>query len=154
MGWQYDNGADMSAYKYLVVKLKNTSSSSHLNIFTSPSIWSANHSTADFGTRKQIVVNLQTAKYTSDDKKGQALDTKHVCIVSFWGTGGQDIQVEDVYLTNNDDYSPITGIADNQMPTVSDSPQPWYDLMGRRMPDGVKLPAGVYITNGKKIVVK
>lgn len=154
MGWQYDNGADMSAYKYLVVKLKATSSQTHLNIFTSPSIWSANHATADFGSKKQIVVNLSNIKYTSDGNKGQPLDTKHVCIVSFWGTGGQDIKVEDIYLTNNDDYSPITGIADNEMPATTGKPQPWYDLMGRRMPDGVKLPAGVYITNGKKIVVK
>ena len=154
MGWEYSNGADFSGYKYLVVKLKKLSTGSHLNIFTTHSIWSACHSTNEFGTRKQIVVNLQTAKYTSDDLKGQALDTKNVCIVSFWGTGGQDISVEDVYLTNNDDYSPITGIADNLMPSAADKPQPWYDLMGRRMPDGVKLPAGVYISNGKKIVVK
>jgi beta-xylosidase len=154
MGWEYSNGADFSGYKYLVVKLKKTSSGSHLNIFTTHSIWSACHSTSEFGTKKQIVVNLQTAKYTSDDQKGQALDAKNVCIVSFWGTGGQDIQVEDVYLTNNEDYSPITGIADNLMPTTTDKPQPWYDLMGRRMPDGVKLPAGVYINKGKKIVIK
>ena len=106
MGWQYTNGADMSAYKYLVIKLGATSSDSHLNIFTENSIWSPCCSTPDFGSKKQIVLNLSTAKYTSDsDKKGQALDTKHIRIVSFWGTGSKSIRVDDMYLTNNDDYS-------------------------------------------------
>ena len=85
MGWEYANGADMSDYKYLVIKLAATSSDSHLNIFTENSIWSPCHSTADFGSKKQIVINLNTAKYTSDgNKKGQKLDTKNIRIVAFW----------------------------------------------------------------------
>ncbi len=106
MGWQYVDGADMSAYKYLVVKLAATSSDSHLNIFTENSIWTPCCSTPDFGSKRQIVLNLQTAKYTSDNgKKGQPLDTKNIHIVSFWGTGSKTIRVEDMYLTNNSDYS-------------------------------------------------
>ena len=106
MGWQYTDGADMSAYKYLVIKLGATSSDSHLNIFTENSIWSPCCSTPDFGSKKQIVLNLTTAKYNNDsDKKGQPLDTKNIRIVSFWGTGSKSIRVDDMYLTNNDDYS-------------------------------------------------
>ena len=106
MGWQYNDGADMSAYKYLVINLKSTSSDSHLNIFTDNSIWSPCCSTPDFGSKKQIVLDLSTAKYTSDgDKKGKALDTKNIRIVSFWGTGSKTIVVDDMYLTNNDDYT-------------------------------------------------
>ena len=106
MGWVYPDGVDMSGYKYLVIQLKVASSNSHLNIFTENSIWSPCCSTSDFSTKKQIVLNLETAKYTNDsDKKGQPLDTKNIRIVSFWGNGSQNIMVDDMYLTNNSDYS-------------------------------------------------
>ena len=158
MGWEYPNGADMSAYKYLVIKLKATSSQSHLNIFTEGSIWSSCCATADFGSKKQIVVNLQTAKYTDGDKKGQKLDTKNIRIVCFWGTGGQDIKVDDIYLTNNDDYTP------NSIELVTSYPSPLtpylYDLQGRRIDNSQSsilhssLKKGIYIKNGKKIIKK
>ena len=104
MGWEYPNGADMSGYKYLVVNLKQTSASAHLNLFTDGSIWGNCHATSDFGARKRIVVNLGTAKYTSGDKTGQAVDTKNVRIVAFWANSAV-IAVDDMYLTNNDDYT-------------------------------------------------
>lgn len=114
MGWEYPNGADMSGYKYLVVNLKQTSSGAHLNLFTDGSIWGNCHATSDFGSKKQIVVNLSTAKYTSGDKKGQPVDTKNIRIVAFWANNAS-ITVDDMYLTNNSDYtredpSSISGI--------------------------------------------
>ena len=106
MGWQYNDGADMSASQYLAINPNSTSSDSHLNNITDNSIWSPCCSTPDFGSKKQIVLDLSTAKYTSDgDKKGKALDTKNIRIVSFWGTGSKTIVVDDMYLTNNDDYT-------------------------------------------------
>ncbi len=160
MGWEYQNGADMSEYKYLVIKLKSTSSSSHLNIFTEGSIWSACCATADFGSKKQIVVNLKTAKYTSDgDKKGKPLDTKNIRIVCFWGNGNQNIVVDDMYLTNNDDYSRPTAI---DVPVFSVAPSSGvnvYTLSGVLVRHAASetealqgLPAGVYVCNGRKIV--
>jgi beta-xylosidase len=151
MGWEYPNGADFSDYKYLVIKLSATSSGSHLNIFTENSIWSPCYSTGDFGSKTQIVVNLQTAKYTSDgDKKGKALETKNIRIVCFWGNGAQDIKVKDIYLTNNSDYSPNSIDAVRLIP-VSDGRV--YDLQGRRVNSGA-LEKGVYIKDGKKIMIK
>ena len=151
MGWEYPSGIDMSDYKYLVIKLSATSSSSHLNIFTENSIWSPCYSTADFGTKTQIVVNLQTAKYTSDgNKKGQQLDTKNIRIVAFWGNGSQDIKVKDMYLTNNADYSPNGIDAVRLMPVGGDGRV--YDLQGRRVNSGA-LEKGVYIKDGKKIMI-
>lgn len=152
MGWEYADGADMSGYKYLVIKLGVTSSGSHLNIFTENNIWSACCSTPDFGSKKQIVLNLSTAKYTSDgDKKNQPLDTKNIRIISFWGNGSKTVVVNEMYLTNNDDYSP-TSVS----PTLIDKAQTsgdnyLYDLQGRKVLNPSK--AGIYINNGKKVML-
>ena len=144
-----------SGYKYLVIKLKSTSSSSHLNIFTENSIWSACCSTPDFSSKKQIVLNLKTATYTSDgDKKGQSLDTKNIRIVSFWGNGSQSIVVSDMYLTNNSDYSreETTGIKtmENVRSKMSDV---WYDMQGRRL-GGKPTAPGIYIVGKRKVIVR
>ena len=159
MGWEYAAGADMSGYKYLVIKLGATSSSSHLNIFTSGSIWGECHSTADFGQKRQIIVNLQTAKYTNDTaKKGQPLDTHGIRIVAFWGTGSQSIKVTDIYLTNNDDYSPTSVITpmigeEDDSPFAEETPDALlYDLQGR--PQLQTASPGIYIHKGRKIRVR
>ena len=162
MGWVYQNGADMSGYKYLVIKLKTTSSSSHLNLFTEGSIWTPCCSTPDFGSKTLIVLNLQTAKYTSDgDKKGQPLDTKNIRIVSFWGNGNQNIMVNDMYLTNNSDYSreETTGVAivESENQQVVDV----WTMTGQPVRKAVNieqatqgLAPGFYIVGKKKVLVK
>ena len=153
MGWEYPNGADMSAYKYLVIKLKKTQNcDAHLNIFTGNSIWGSCYATAGFGSKKQIVVNLQTAKYTSGDDQGKKLDTKNIHIVDFWSNGTGDIVVDDIYLTNNSDYSP-TAINEvkNEESRIEDAAM--YDLSGRRL-STTPLRPGLYIKGGRKVVIK
>lgn len=159
MGWEYPNGADMSAYKYLVVKLKQTQNcDAHLNIFTTNSIWNDCYSSAGFGSKRQIVIDLQTAKYTSGDKQGKALETNNVHIVSFWTNGTGNLVVSDMYLTNNEDYSPMTGITNTFSNTdIVDV----YTLTGVIVKQHVSaseatlsLPAGIYIIGNKKVVVR
>ena len=158
MGWEYPNGADMSAYKYLVIKLKQAQNcDAHLNIFTANSIWSDGYETPAFGSKKQIVVNLQTAKI----KNGQKLDTKNIHIVCFWANGSGNIVVDDMYLTNNSDYSPmqpsgISTVVGNGQANVN-----VYSLSGQLLRHNVPqteatqgLKAGIYIVGGKKIVVE
>ena len=147
MGWEYANGADMSDYKYLVVKLAATSSDSHLNIFTENSIWSDGFESPTFGSNKQIVVDLKTAK----TNKGVKLNTKNIRIVAFWGMGNKDITVEDIYLTNNDDYSPTA--VESLSADKARTPATVYDLQGRRLSFTSKLKPGIYIVNGKKTVI-
>lgn len=161
MGWEYSNGADMSGYKYLVIKLKQVQNcDAHLNIFTTPSIWGECYSTAGFGSKKQIVVNLKTAKYTSDANKGQPLNTKNIRIVCFWSNGSGSIVVDDMYLTNNDDYSPQVPSAIIDIQRDQDAPICVYSLSGQilgqyaSMQDVRSLPAGIYIVNGKKIAIR
>lgn len=148
MGWEYSSGIDISDYKYLVIKLAATSSGSHLNIFTENSIWSDGFETPAFSSNTQIVVKLKTAK----TKNGAALNTKNIHIVAFWGNGNQDIKVEEIYLTNNDDYSP-TAIAD-AIVDIKNTSDVIYDLQGRRLPYATNLTPGLYIVNGTKIAIK
>ena len=132
MGWEYPNGADMSGYRYLVLNMKRIASAAHLNIFTSGSIWGDCCATPDFGSKKQVVIDLQTARYTSGDRTGEPLDTKNVRIVSFW-SNKVSIVVDDMYLTNNDDFSrPIP----DGLESIESSPvgeEISYDISGRRI---------------------
>ena len=153
MGWEYSNGADMSGYKYLVIKLKKAQNcNAHLNLFTTNSIWGNCCASADFGSKNRIVVNLQTAKYTSGDLTGKPLDTKNIRIVSFWANGNGTIVVDDMYLTNNSDYSRPSMIEDVIMDVqMEEGDGLYYNLLGQPVMNPTK---GFYIFNGKKVVIK
>lgn len=156
MGWEYRDGADWSDYKYLVIKLRRTCSGAHLNVFTTGSIWGDCCATPDFSSKKQIVLKLQEAKYTSGNKQGQALDLTNIRIVSFWADS-KSIAVEDMYLTNNDDYSP--GEPDAiEMAEATLAKVDVYSISGVRLRRQVEvsqalqgLQHGIYIVNGKKV---
>ena len=157
MGWVYSNGADMSGYKYLVIKLKRAASGAHLNIFTVNSIWGDCCATPDFGNEKQIVMNLSTAKYTSGDKTGKPLETNNIRIISFWSNYGT-ITVDDMYLTNNEDYSPEEPDYIEEVREPALSAVDVYNLSGqllRRQAEPSKalqgLKPGIYIVGGKKV---
>jgi uncharacterized protein YvpB len=92
------------------------------------------------------VVNLKTAK----TKNGVKLNTKNIRIVAFWGMGNKDIVVDDIYLTNNEDYSP-TAIM-NAVVDVQNTPTVIYDLQGRKINSPLK--KGLYIVNGELRVIK
>ena len=163
MGWQYTEGGDWSEYKYLVIKFTRVHScgDAHLNIFTDNSIWGDCCASESFGSKKEIVIKLQEAKYTSGEKTGEPLDLKNIHIVSFWGSNGRgSISVTDMYLTNNDDYSreETTAIqATETTPAMVDV----YGINGVCLRQQVDtkhalqgLSRGIYIVNGKKCIVK
>ena len=145
MGWEYPAGADMSGYKYLVIKLKKAQNcDAHLNIFTQNSIWSDGYESPGFSSKKQIVIDLQKAK----TKNGVKLNTKDIRIVAFWGNGNGTIVVDDIYLTNNDDYTP------NGIEPIVNSPAEshdgrYYNLLGQPVSHPQK---GLYIRNGRKVM--
>ncbi len=159
MGWEYPDGADMSGYKYLVINLKKSQNcDAHLNIFTTNSIWGDGYETPGFGSNKRIIVNLQNAKYTSGGKKGQPLDTKNIHIVCFWANGNGTIVVDNMYLTNNSDYSPEGSTAIADIADADHSTTNVYTLTGILLRRNVQrsqalqgLPAGIYVMDNKKI---
>lgn len=114
-----------------------------------------------FGKDTQIVVRLKEAKYGSGDKEGLYLDLQNICIVSFWGNGLGTVIVDDMYLTNNNDYSreekpDAIRIMDDSPATVD-----VYSINGVCVRQVVSqaqalknLPAGIYIIGGKKFVVR
>ena len=147
MGWQYTDGVDMSAYKYLVVKLKVAQNcSAHLNIFPQNSIWGSNYQSEDFGNKTTIIIKMS-------DVAAQ-IDTKNIHIISFWTNGTGDVVVDDIYLTNNDDYGKTTGICTIQREIENDMV---YNLQGVKVGTRSQLkslPRGIYIIGGKKVVVR
>lgn len=143
LGWTYGGGADMSGYKYLVLKLKSRQNcAASLKLFPENSIWGDCYST-DIGTRTQVVVNLQNVRLTSGANKGKLLDASHIYIVSLWGNGGGSIVVDDMYLTNNSDYSRPTAVMEVEEAS-DDAAETVYDLLGRPV-NPSQIRKGIYI---------
>lgn len=151
IGWVYNIPVDMSEFKYLVVKLRQEQTcDAYLNIYTGNSISTNRFTSGTFGTSTQIVTDLSTACYTSGSKKGQPLDTKNICAVSFGGSGSGYMVVSDIYLTNSSDYEPETAGVNHLQSAPSNGVEYWYSLDGRRFQKEPTVP-GIYIYKGKKL---
>lgn len=151
MGWIYDAGLDMSGYKYLVVKLgRQQKVNAAINLYPQNSIW-GNCYNHPLGTETTVVIPLQDITYTSGDATGEPVNLSNIMIVSLYAGVSGAIDIDDIYLTNNDDYSSeITGVA----PVCVSQPEgdgAIYNLQGMRV---VNPTRGVYIRNGKKFIVR
>lgn len=157
IGWRYAIDADMSDYRYLVVRLREPQTcDAHLNIYTDADMTDG-YSTDPFGQQTLIAVDLTEARYTTGQRAGQPLDASAVRVVSFSGSGTGYMIVSDMYVTNNADYSPETTAV--RTPRKADGRTGIYTLSGQRVSrDGSghgaldRLPAGIYIVDGKKVV--
>ncbi|MBQ7419533.1 MAG: cellulase family glycosylhydrolase [Prevotella sp.] len=112
-GWQYPEGVDLSAYKYLVVELKQVQSAgANFRMFDNNSYWTSPSRTG-FGSDTKIVLDLHNLKAYQDDactKFDHNFDPSHVYIVGFWSYGGSPIYIKQIFLSN-DGVTP-TGILD------------------------------------------
>ena len=161
MGWVYGANVDMTGYKFLVIELvqKQTANAS-VNIYTTENLKGACHSTVLSKTDTEIVIDLDTCKYTSTTSKGKALNRKLVRMVTFKGaSAGKTLSVKNMFLSNDAKYYPA-GIAEPTIMPMSDKVNV-YSLSGTLLRRGVNrhqalkdLPAGIYLVGGKKIVVK
>jgi len=144
IGWKYPEGIDISGYKYLVVKLKQEQNiGAEIRIFPVNTIWGANEHIKALSSTT-TVVKLSEVNF----------DLSKIYIIDFWSRGGT-IYVDDIYLTNNDDYSKqATGITTIQCETENDMV---YNLQGVKVGTRSQLksfPHGIYIIGGKKVVVR
>jgi hypothetical protein len=153
-GWYYGNGVDLSSYKYLVVKLGNTNSCGYsFRLFDENSYWTT-PDIYDVGTKRQIVVALDEMYKDGTNTK---MDPSHIYYVGFWSYGGCPLVINEIYVTNEEDYSNPTGINDlfdfDAKPELVDV----YTITGARIRSQVKrleatkgLPDGIYIVGGEK----
>ncbi|WP_016778690.1 family 43 glycosylhydrolase [Anaerophaga thermohalophila] len=159
-GWQYDNGLDLSGYKYLVVRLKEVpGNGASFRIFDENSYWSSPY-THDVENEAELIIDLNRMEKEVD---GQivAVDPSHIYIVGFWSLGGSPIFIDDVFLSNSDEYN--TSIQEVIYEKIKpDDIVDVYSVTGQKLRNGVKrknstsgLPAGVYIMgNSEKGYVK
>ena len=146
-GWTYSDGIDLSAYKYLVVKLKEPdNNSAKIFIYPQSNIWANNNYEQAFNNRTQIVVPLHSMK---SQQNGNAIDPSKIYIVALWSLGGKPITIDDIYVTNNDDYSPMTGISAVRLNRKA-SNQLIFGLNGARIQHPAKHQ--IIIQKGKKVI--
>lgn len=145
-GFQFKGGRDFSKFKYLVVKCVTapTSGGWSLRLFDGNSYWGDPFMTNVNST--QTVVNLQEMK--SNDKKA-VVDPSHIYILGFWSYGGSKLNIEKMYVTNNDDYSETTALDVISFDEIEPLPQ-IYTLDGRRSTS----KSGLVIINGKVVYIK
>ena len=154
MGWVYENGADMSGYKYLVFKLDKVQKvNAAINIYPQNSIW-GNCYSKPIGDATMVVIPLQEIEYTSGDAIGEPVNTANIMIVALYAGSGGVIDVSDAYLTNNDDYSPDAVPVFSMDSKASKADGIVYGLSGIRINGTDNLPKGIYIRDGKKFVVR
>ena len=101
-GWQYSAGIDISNFKYLIVKLANAGAcGASFRLYDTNNYWSSPASYNLTGKTMQVV-NLSSMR----NGDGGVVDPSHLYIVGFWSYGSCSIEIEDVYLSDTDDYFP------------------------------------------------
>lgn len=157
-GWQYSSGVNLSAYKYLVVKLGAVASGgASLRVFDESSYWS-NPAMVDAGSNRTVVMNMSNINKNTTTTK---LNSSHIYIVGFWSYGGSPIVISEAYVTNNSDYSKPTGLDDVSIIPNDDDIVDVYTIMGIKVKSGVLrkdaisgLSNGFYIVGRQKVMVK
>lgn len=98
-GWQYNNGIDLSDYKYLVVELENDNDSGvSFRLFDENNYWSQ-PAMYDFDNSRRIIIELDKMYKTINEEQVR-LNPTHIYIAGFWSIGGEKIIIKDIYLTD------------------------------------------------------
>ena len=134
-GWQYAQGVDLSAYKYLVVELKQAQNAgASFRLFDINNYWSSPSRSNFTGSQTRLVIDLHNLKAYKDDNCTQFdhnIDPSHIYIAGFWTTGGSPIYINKVFLS--DDGVNPTGIFEFENGTFDEISREYYSLDGRRL---------------------
>lgn len=132
-GWEYPQGIDLSAYKYLVVELSQPQNAgASFRLFDNNSYWSSPSKTS-FGSDTKIVLDLHNLKAYSDDACTQFdhnIDPSHIYIAGFWTYGGSPVYIKRVFLS--DDGVNPTGIPGIPMDNGEVVSREYYTLSGQK----------------------
>ena len=157
-GWWYNNGVDLSDYKYLVAKLgADNKSGISFRVFDENNYWSG-AAEYNFGSKRQVVVNLDNMVKAGTTTK---LDKSHIYIVGFWSYGNSPVVIEKVFLSNSSEYGPTTAIDELEMNRKNEPAEvDVYTVTGAKIRSQVKretategLPNGVYIIGREKVMI-
>lgn len=144
-GWRYSKSIDLSAYKYLVVRLKrSTTCKPVFKIFDTDDYLSTCYS-YEMKSNKEAVIALQNMT----DAKGKKIDPSHIYLAGFSSDGSTGIIIDKVFVSNDGVNEEATAIDDIITSGDSNSDNTCYDLMGRKVATPAK---GMYIMNGKKYI--
>ena len=153
-GWKYSAGIDLSSYRYLIAEMEGGNQAAvSFRVFDQDNYWT-DPAVADFGNRTKAVLDLANLKSDS----GRLLDPSHIFIVGFWSLGNTPFRIKKVYLSDNPN-------GESALDEITFSPSERsvdvYNIQGMRLRTQVStadavngLPEGLYIVDGKKIVVK
>jgi beta-xylosidase len=157
VGWKYDNGIDLSPYKYIIIQLYNPQSlGAQFRLYDENNYWTACSESTINSSNLKTRITLNGLK----DSEGNTVDLSHIYIAGFWvGTAGT-LNVKKVFLSNNGSTAAgIDGVLydGDEANVLSDV----YTLSGICLYRDVKwsdvkdrLPKGIYIFNQKKVVVQ
>jgi len=103
-------------------------------------------------------VNLESMVRSGTTTK---VNPSHLYIIGLWSDGSSDIVISDVYVTNNTDYSKMTGVEDVCDNLLDENePVDVYSIMGVKIRRNVlrkdatlNLPDGFYLVGNQKIVI-
>lgn len=156
-GWSYSSGIDLSAWKYLVLKLSATQNAgASFRLFDENNYWTG-AAQYSVGSNLRTVVNLQTMVRSGTTTK---VDPSHLYIIGLWSNGGIDIKLSSVYVTNNTDYSPPTVLEHVAVTFDENELVDVYTIMGVKLRSMVVrkdatngLPKGLYFVGKQKVMV-
>lgn len=125
-GWTYTNGLDLSAYNYLVVKLRIASSTKpEFRIYDNPDA-SGECYAQKFGSSKKIAIDLKNMTTAS----GKKVDPTKIYIAGISSNGSGSVYIDEIYLSMDGETNAIEDIiSDNAIFTKEEI----FDINGRRI---------------------
>ena len=147
-GWNFPLGIDLSAWKYLVVVMRQPAASSSwsFRLFDENNYWTGCYQN-DFGRAERCVVPLHEMYRAGTHV---AVDPSHIYIAGFWSYGNTPIYIDHLYLTNDDDYA-----APDALESIRVNPSEasrYYTLQG--LPVKHPQPGGIYIKASRRSSLK
>ena len=148
-GWMYNNPIDLSAYKYIVFKLKEPQTlDAEVRLFKrSGTSLSLGYKEA-IGDRTIVAVYLHNMVYN-----GKTLDPSTIGKVVFHSPKKGTLAFDEVFLSNDDAYAEYSTDIRNANDVITPFKAPLYSLDGRLVQSDALKP-GIYIQSGKKRVIR
>lgn len=114
-GWEYNNGVDLSQFKYLVAELDNDDNSLdgkevNFRLFDQGYWNGAADYKYNFSANSKAVADVQNM-YKDNNGVKTRLDPSSIKIVGFWSPGGFPIKIKSVYTTNEWPFADVTDLA-------------------------------------------